>query len=222
MSRKTLSRVESGQEVRQKTLRQLEQAFGLPESALSRPYSGIGTVREVFAKLDDEETVELTVTPRSDQPGDVWSPVEGAEYRDLQPAFPRRAGYRAAGDRVADDPTPTVDEVFAAARHLPLNDLRRLAERLDAVITFLDRPQREVVITRAVSSSHGFYRRWRHATTEAELARRQGDTATAERWQRDATAAREELDAWLERTVPDLSKTELAEVLTRIQQEAGG
>lgn len=99
VTRKTWSRLETGQTVRNDTLRAAEHLFGLPAGSVARAYHDGAPFPAVSGS-----------PPETDSP----SP--------LAPA-----------------PVPvTAESVFVAAIDLPISELRRLRDKLDAVISYVD------------------------------------------------------------------------------------
>ncbi|MGW4114786.1 hypothetical protein ACWEFJ_28255 [Actinosynnema sp. NPDC004786] len=105
-------------------------------------------------------------------------------------------------------------------RQLPLHELRQLRDWIDGVVQYLEPPERAEQISAAVAKARPFYVRWRDATTDAAIAKRLGDRAAAAVHLAEAQRARLDLDTWLAQAVPQMSKSEMAAALARIQREA--
>ncbi|NUT50194.1 MAG: helix-turn-helix domain-containing protein [Saccharothrix sp.] len=173
---KTWHRIEAGCAARPRTIRRIEQAFGVPEGVVARAYHGEVPLTRALA--------DAPVIPR-----------------------PMHA------DRSLD----TVEQLFAAARRLPAEELRRLGHLISGAVAMLGGPERDRLLEQAAIKAGPFYERWRVANYDLEVARRTGDADVEDRAAAEIVAAKSDLNAWLVATVPDLTKEELGRVLIRLQ-----
>lgn len=143
---------------------------------------------------------------------------EGVIAQAYHGRVPLQAALAEAPLRAADE--PTVDQVFALARRLSVNDLRRLHDLVGGAIAVLSGPDRQRALERAAAAGMPYYERWRRANLDAELAHRAGDVDGELAAQKEIVRAKEDLEAWLHDAVPGLTHEEFSTVLVQIQKLA--
>lgn len=172
--------------------------------------------------------------------------LPGMEDDALDVAVTRRVPatrYGARPPELPDDaegrPVLRADDVFALAQNLPLPELRRLRERIDAVVQFLERPRRAEAIRRAIAELQPIQAQQdaaraalieARARLHAELdkhrrvaGQHRAPSAAVTRAEEEVKAADEVLVdthgaylAWLDMASRELSKAEFAEVVARL------
>lgn len=241
ITRKTAGRIENGHAVRISTIKDLERAFEVPEGTIARAYYGETNLRDALSELDSDEPTGRLRAPNITRTGEADRAVAGPDdspdtppqsLGDLVDGIMRDRGYidvESAAPR-------TAAEAFELVQHLPLPELRRLRDRLDAVVQFLERPVREEAIHRAVARMHaiGAHRaradmaasqavedRKRAAATGTDADRKDAERA-ADYAAMIASHAHAAYREQLEAMTHELSKMELAEVMSRLGERPHG